>query len=525
MKSISSTVCSIFPSGTGTYLNSAACAVPVSAVAATAAAITVRFVGMVMAPERAPREGVADYLRREVKLPRSAGVQLHPTSLPGGRLGRRRLRLHRLAFRGGPVVVADAAAGPPDRYGSPYKALSAFAASPALLAEPRAPVSASERIDFRDRQAFWIEDWLTFRGGDLDDQVRFEREWHALRSYAADRGVRLIGDVPIYVAPRSADHLAHPELFRDGLQAGCPPDAFTADGQLWGNPIYDWPALQRRGYRWWSERMRRTLELFDLVRIDHFRGFVAYWGVPAGARIARGGRWLRGPGRAPFDAMRSALARDLPVIAEDLGVITPPVTRLRRTLGFPGMVVLQFAFDPSQPATPHHPSRHEQHAVAYTGTHDHDTLRGWWRSLPAAERAPPRARPRSTTRAGVGPHLHGVRLPSDARDDPGAGHPRPRQRGAHERPGHARRLMALAHALGALTPALASRLREATEHAGRCRPRDELRAEKEGGFDLRQVTRPQPELGDATSTSSRFPSDTDGSRLQLNPLPSMPPLT
>jgi 4-alpha-glucanotransferase len=187
--------------------------------------------------------------------------------------------------------------------------------------------------------------------------------------------------VPIYVAPGSADHAAHPELFRDDVVAGAPPDYFSEKGQLWGNPIYDWPALRRRRYRWWVERFRRVFDLFDLARIDHFRGFVAYWSVPRGASDARPGRWVRGPGRAPFHAARAELG-ELPIIAEDLGVITPPVERLRDSLGFPGMVVLQFGFNPSDPRSPHDPERHREHQVLYTGTHDNDTLRGWYESLP-----------------------------------------------------------------------------------------------------------------------------------------------
>ena len=175
--------------------------------------------------------------------------------------------------------------GPPDRHRSPYKAASAFAAWPGLLGEPGAPVTKAEELDFREREHAWIEDWARFGPrGAIADQVRFDREWAALRAYAADRGVKIIGDVPIYVAPGSADHRAHPELFQAGAVAGTPPDAYTDKGQLWGNPLYDWPAMQRRGYRWWTARLERTFELFDLARIDHFRGFVAYWAVPAGAQ-------------------------------------------------------------------------------------------------------------------------------------------------------------------------------------------------------------------------------------------------
>ena len=276
---------------------------------------------------------------------------------------------------------------PPDEHGSPYKSASAFAAWPGLLAEPDAPVSPSEERAFREREAFWIGDWEAFSGpGAVADQVRFDREWSALRAYAAERGVRLIGDIPIYVAPGSADHLAHPELFISGVVAGAPPDQYSDLGQLWGNPMYDWPALRRRGYRWWIERMRRMSAFFDLSRIDHFRAFVAGWAVPEEADDARSGTWRRGPGRAPFDAAQRALG-ELPFIAEDLGVITAPVERLRDALGLPGMVVLQFGYDPADRTSPHQVGRHAERRIAYASTHDSDTVRGWYEHAGDAVRA------------------------------------------------------------------------------------------------------------------------------------------
>jgi 4-alpha-glucanotransferase len=321
-------------------------------------------------------------------LPRSSGVQLHPTSLPGGRLGREAYAWVDWLADAGQGWWQMLPLGPPDRHRSPYKAASAFAAWPGLLGEPGAPVSKDEELDFREREAAWIEDWARFGPrGAIADQVRFDREWAALRRYAADRGVRIIGDVPIYVAPGSADHRAHPELFQSGVVAGTPPDAYTDKGQLWGNPLYDWPAMQRRGYRWWAARLARTFELFDLARVDHFRGFVAYWAVPGGARHALSGRWKRGPGRAVFDAAARALDRELPLIAEDLGVITPAVERLRDGLGYPGMVIVQFGFNPDDPHNPHAPENHVENRIAYTGTHDHDTVRGWYESLDERVRA------------------------------------------------------------------------------------------------------------------------------------------
>ncbi|HEV3378291.1 MAG TPA: 4-alpha-glucanotransferase, partial [Thermoleophilaceae bacterium] len=335
---------------------------------------------------------------RGPRLPRSAGVQLHPTSLPGGRLGDEAYRFVDWLASAGQTWWQMLPLGPPGEGGSPYKSPSAFAASPELLAEPDAPVGDAELAAFRERERYWIDDWDRFAGdGAAADQVRFDREWGALRSYAAERGVRLIGDMPIYVAPGGADHQTHPELFQTELVAGAPPDKFTDLGQLWGNPLYDWPALQRRRYAWWIERLRRASELYDVCRIDHFRAFVAYWAVPAGAEDARAGFWRRGPGRAPFEAARRRLG-ELPLIAENLGIVTDAVERLRLELGLPGMAVLQFAFDPEEPDNPHRLHNHKTDDVVYTGTHDHDTIRGWWESLPDESRVEAKA---ALERAGI----------------------------------------------------------------------------------------------------------------------------
>ena len=308
-----------------------------------------------------------------VELSRSSGIVLHPTSLPEGRLGPGAYAFVDWLEAAGQSWWQLLPLGPPDEFGSPYASSSAFAAWPGLLAEPEAPVGEAERAAFRERNAYWAPAWEG-AGGDLADQVRFEREWTALRAYARDRGVRLIGDVPMYPAWESVDHRSHPALFLDGFVAGAPPDDLGPAGQHWGNPVFDWQAMERDGYRWWIERLRRTFQLVDLTRIDHFRGFAAFWAIPEASDDARTGSWLPGPGTALFRAAERELGA-LPVIAEDLGLITPDVEALRDELGFPGMVVLLWAFTGPKD-NPHRLENHRQRQVAYTTTHDTDTLRG-----------------------------------------------------------------------------------------------------------------------------------------------------
>ena len=214
-------------------------------------------------------------------------------------------------------------------------------------------------------------------------QFLFHHQWHALYSYASEKGVRLFGDMPIYIALDSADAWAHPELLRidrDGnldFVAGVPPDYFSEDGQLWGNPLYDWDQHVANGFTWWTERLRHAISLVDLVRFDHFRGFEAFWSVPAKSKTAREGQWEPGPGDAVFEAMRNTLG-DLPIVAEDLGVITPAVASLRDRYQIPGMKVLQFevteaGFDVADIG---------ENCVCYTGTHDNDTTVGWFHGGP-----------------------------------------------------------------------------------------------------------------------------------------------
>ena len=321
-----------------------------------------------------------------MQLPRSSGILLHPTSLPGGRLGAEAYRFVDWLEAAGQSWWQVLPLGPPDEVGSPYQSASAFAASPLLLAEPEAAVSKRELEDFVARHSFWTGEWAGFAGRRaLADQVRFEREWTALRDYARRRGVRLIGDVPIYVSDNGADVEAWPELFTSGEVAGAPPDALSANGQHWGNPLYDWPVHRATGYHWWIERFRRVFELVDLTRVDHFRGFVSYWAIPERNTTARNGRWRRGPGAELFRAVERALG-ELPVLAEDLGVITPAVRRVRDELHLPGIVVLLWAFRTKR-SNPHAPDNHRVNQVAYTSTHDTDTAAGWFESLTRAERA------------------------------------------------------------------------------------------------------------------------------------------
>ena len=198
------------------------------------------------------------------------------------------------------------------------------------------------------------------------------------------KGIAIIGDIPIFTAPDSADVWANKELFKLDSKghplevAGVPPDYFSATGQLWGNPLYDWDAMKDDGYRWWIERVRNQLDQVDYIRIDHFRGFEAYWAVPAGEETAMNGKWKKGPGEALFEAIQKALGEELPIFAEDLGIITPEVEKLRDTLGFPGMKILQFGFDGTGESTflPH--QLDTRNCICYTGTHDNDTTCGWY---------------------------------------------------------------------------------------------------------------------------------------------------
>ena len=257
---------------------------------------------------------------------------------------------------------------------------SGWADWPSPLARRIDEVIDRIRRDWADEIDFWkFVQWVA------------HRQWQSVKRYANDNGVRIVGDVPIFIAPNSVDVWAHPELFdltpqlQPRVVAGVPPDYFSATGQLWGNPLYRWARHHEQGFAWWIARVRACLQQADLVRIDHFRGFAEHWEIPADAPTAASGTWKPGPGAALFDALQKAIG-ELPIIAEDLGVITPDVTALRQQFRLPGMRVLQFAFgdDASNAYLPHN---YDAQSVVYTGTHDNDTSLGWFEGASAHERA------------------------------------------------------------------------------------------------------------------------------------------
>ena len=216
-------------------------------------------------------------------------------------------------------------------------------------------------------------------------QFLFAKQWKKLKAYANSLDIKIIGDIPIYVAFDSADTWANPKLFQFDAEgkpiavAGCPPDAFSSTGQLWGNPLYDWPYHKETGYEWWVKRIAHCFQLYDVVRVDHFRGFDEYYAIPYGDKTAENGTWQKGPGIDIFETFNKQLG-ELDIIAEDLGFLTPSVLKLVKDTGYPGMKVLQFAFD-SREESDYLPHNYSQNAIVYTGTHDNDTLQGWYKVL------------------------------------------------------------------------------------------------------------------------------------------------
>src|SRR4051794_2398335 len=331
------------------------------------------------------------------------------------------------AFAGNPLMIAT----PSDGKAFPAHTVDFETVIPhkrALLDRAIASFTPDDRYRaFADARASWLDDyalfmalkdvhggaaWTTWEpGGASRDAAALERgrkqlareieryrieqyffysQFEAFRHGCKDRGILIMGDLPIYVAHDSADVWSNRQAFKlreDGrplVQAGVPPDYFSATGQLWGNPIYDWEALHADGYSWWIRRLRAAFELFDIVRIDHFRGFEAYWEVPGDAPTAEHGQWVKGPGAALFEAVTAALG-PVPIVAENLGVITPAVEELREQFGYPGMSILQFAFGTDPESHQFRPHNFPRARVVYTGTHDNDTTVGWWRSTGAGD--------------------------------------------------------------------------------------------------------------------------------------------
>ncbi len=267
--------------------------------------------------------------------------------------------------------------------------LDDFALFTALKAEHQGVAWTQWEPSARDRDpralAKWRQQLASAVSAQKFLQFVFYRQWGELRDYARSRGVRIMGDLPIYVAHDSADVWVNRQYFHldpqgnPTLVAGVPPDYFSQTGQLWGNPLYRWDVLAQDGYGWWLDRFRAAFQMVDMIRLDHFRGFEAYWEIPASEPTAVNGRWVKGPGSALFRAAKAALG-DLPFVAENLGVITPEVEAIREEFGFPGMAVLQFAFGTDAQAPTFRPHNYPREVVAYTGTHDSDTTVGWWGS-------------------------------------------------------------------------------------------------------------------------------------------------
>ena len=363
----------------------------------------------------------------ETSSPRGAGILLHVTSLPSGRLDDDALRWLDFMAEAGlgvwqmlPLVI-------PDTNGSPYQSASAFASDPRLLPREPIPVDPDVFDAYCRREAHWLNDFAMFqvlkRHFDgkawvewsppfrdrepsalerlaidehkaLDEikrqQFRLDQAWRRIRTHATDLGIRLFGDIPIFVAHDSADTWANPDNFlldeqgQPTFVTGVPPDYFSDTGQRWGNPHYRWEHMQTNGFQWWLHRMQRQFDLFDLVRIDHFRGLVAVWMIDAARETAIDGYWQETPGDALLGALQTHFPA-LPIIAEDLGVITEEVRALRRKYGLPGMAVLQFAFDHFAD-NPHKPANINSDDIVYTGTHDNNTCVGWFKELQAHEK-------------------------------------------------------------------------------------------------------------------------------------------
>lgn len=354
-------------------------------------------------------------------MPRSAGVLLHLSSLPSGFIDAEAEKFAQWLASAGMTVWQILPVGPVDGNGSPFAPASGFAGNTGLI--PAGTTGTQTDYDiFRSANADWLEDWVLFNAlsaeftglgwwdwpvalrdrdrkalksarrrhsavieAELRAQFNFAIAYDWFKRTVNSLGIQVFGDTPLFLHHHSSDIWAHRELFEvtpDGRAAavlGVPPDAFSAEGQWWGYPGYRWSAMASEGWAWWRRRFQVQAQRFDLLRLDHFRGFSAWWSIPADAPSAVHGHWVPGPGRIAIDVLQSVL-NGAKLVAEDLGTITDDVTELRHALGIPGMRVLQFAFDGGD-NNPHFPSAHGSDTVCYTGTHDNDTTLGWWNSL------------------------------------------------------------------------------------------------------------------------------------------------
>jgi 4-alpha-glucanotransferase len=314
---------------------------------------------------------------------RKSGVLLHLTSLPSGNLGRDAYKFVDWLSDAGQTYWQILPIGPTGKGGSPYSALSSFSGEPSMVCDG-IKVNMDGFEEWKFQNAWWLDAWCGRSKKKAIVQYKFAKQWKLLREYAAKSGIKLIGDVPIFVGADSIDVIANPELFRlnrNGnpiVVTGVPPDCFSKDGQRWGHPHYNWAEHKKNNFAWWRNRIRLNLERFDLIRIDHFIGLHHAYEISARAKTARKGVWKRAPGRELLQAMHNEFG-DLPFIAEDLGHLTKPVEKLRDDFCLPGVRITQQGMWDHNSRDYH--KNHPKLSVAYTGTHDTDTVVGWWNAL------------------------------------------------------------------------------------------------------------------------------------------------
>ena len=317
---------------------------------------------------------------------RGSGILLHVSSLPDGNFSRSAFDFIDFLEKSGVRYWQILAAGPTDCCDSPYSSLSVFAGNPKFIDKSRMETDAAQLASFKRENKYWLDSFVAFmqkREPKTDHalmQYHFFRQWAELREYANGKGIKIIGDAPIYPSMDSADVFGFREIFDFGGVAGAPPDYFAVEGQRWGYPLYNWQYIARTKYKWWIERLKHMHRMYDAVRIDHFRAFDTYYDIPTNEQDARKGTWHKGPGMKFFNAIRAAIP-DLELILEDLGVLFQSVHDLREQTGFPGMKVMQFGFDGAA-ANVHLPKNYPtNNTVGYLSTHDNDTFVGFLRSV------------------------------------------------------------------------------------------------------------------------------------------------